>query len=60
MCLTLAFFVHRMLPASLAEFLQFQLLIDHSFGFVGEIIGSLADLALHFDEWFFCHIFILH
>jgi len=46
--------------ASLAEFLQFQLLIDHSFGFVGEIIGSLADLALHFDEWFFCHIFILH
>jgi len=46
-----------MFPAPLAELLQFQLLLAHGFGFVGEIIGFFADLALHFYKWFFCHKF---
>ena len=58
--LLLAFFMGSVFLAPLAEFLQFQFLITHFFAFVGEIIGFLADLTLHFDEWFFCHIFILH
>ena len=43
----------RVFAAPLTVFFQFQLLLPGLLGFVGEIVDSLACLALQFNVWWF-------